>query len=61
MNKELEEKLKKLIMCDECNGVGGYLGSSMGYCECNKCGGDGHRIHDMEGIKLNDILEDLTS
>jgi hypothetical protein len=51
-----QEEMREIIECKSCKGVGGYLSKSLGYCECEKCGGDGHRLYDMEGINIEDII-----
>jgi len=59
--KYLEKKVDEmhdLLKCTECKGKGFYAGQSLGVCECDLCGGDGHRLHDMEGHALYDLVGD---
>jgi hypothetical protein len=51
------EKLKKIIMCQNCNGIGALLGEGLGVAECGDCGGDGHGLYGCEGIKLKELLK----
>tara|TARA_R110002020_G_scaffold315845_4_gene530906 strand:- start:1587 stop:1886 length:300 start_codon:yes stop_codon:yes gene_type:complete len=51
------EHVKSLIKCQSCKGAGGGLGGNLGFYECPTCGGDGHRLHDMEGESIRDLID----
>ena len=51
------EHVKDLIKCQSCKGSGGGLSGNLGFYECNACGGDGHRLQDMEGDNIRDLID----
>ena len=55
--EDAKDILRKTISCPSCKGNGFYIGASMGVGECEECGGDGHRLHGMEGSRISDIIE----
>ena len=56
---EMLVKVRDLIKCERCKGQGAYLGAELGVSECYDCGGDGQCIPDLEGTKLDAVLESL--
>ncbi len=56
-------EVRDIIKCQDCNGVGAYLGGNLGVGECQSCGGDGHCLLGKEfvGENMKDIINKLKS
>ena len=47
LGRVLQLYRERFKWCSECNGVGGSVCRSLGYPECDTCGGDGHAYPDI--------------
>lgn len=48
---ELVEKVEEVVRCKDCEGEGGILdGKSLGFVECERCGGSGYYLYSDEDL-----------